>query len=71
MGTQLEKSIKEEEGEIVSTYSIVVAGNELPHTIINNFIGQRVKKLIDIKIATYTFNGTIRKEYLILYVPKA
>lgn len=68
----LERLAKEkEEEEKLSTYSIVVAGNELPDATINRFIAQRVKRLIDIKVTTYAFNGSIKKEYLILYIPKA
>lgn len=59
------------ESERVQTRSIVVNGNELSDMQINQFIDQRVSRLIDIKVTAYTLpNGAPKKEYLIIYVPK-
>lgn len=68
----LERLAKEkEEEQKLSTYAIVVEGDELPDVEINHFIAQRAKRVVDIKVIAYELNGTVKKEYLILYVPKA
>ena len=55
----------------VMIHTILKRGTDDVSADINNFVTQRVSKLVDIKETMTYAGGLIIREFLILYIPKA